>query len=897
VNGAAPLTVYLPEIDRGAVALAGGKGANLGDLARAGFPVPNGFVLTTGAYALAAEAAGVDPARPAEAAERLRAAPMPDVIANAARKAYAALDAERVAVRSSATAEDLPGASFAGQQDSYLDVSGEESLLDAIRRCWASLWNERAVAYRRSNGVDDTRVSLAVVVQEMVDASAAGVLFTADPVTGQRRHAAIDAVAGLGEELVAGAVDPDHYAVDIASHQVVQRPVAGQGSVLSDQEVLTLAEFGDRVERHFNAPQDIEFALDQERHVWLVQSRPITTLYPLPEDAPDPQKELRVYFSGSVFQGYFEPITPMGIQFFRLLSGAVSGMFGFSVDDPVAGSQILKEPGMRLYIDVTPIVRDPVGRRAFVTLTSMGEARSSAVLVQLASDPRLSLARRSRFRSVRAIAGALMRAGVPRSALRVLRSPEATRARYVREIEEFACIDLPEDTTSEQRLDAFERLILTVTPRMFPRMIGTIMPAMLSFALAVRLLRGKARMDELQTITRGAAHNPTTEMDLALWALCTDVRDDADSREALIGRTPAELAAAYRRGTLAPRLQSGLKSFLARYGFRSIGEIDIGVERWSENPEHILGALANYLRLGDDALAPDAQFANGQREAEAMIASLLTRVHGPRRAILRVVLGRVRALIGDREAPKFHIIRLLATPSRELLKPVGRDLVARGRLSDEDDIFFLTLPEARRAAGGEDMRELVAARRATYERERARRRIPRLLLSDGTDAEAALVSVGEGLRGSPASPGVVSGTARVIRSPAGARLEPGEILVAPSTDPGWTPLFLTAGALVMEMGGMMSHGAVVAREYGIPAVVGVAGATEQITTGQRVTVDGSAGTVLLEVGPKEEEAQPVVSPITELGVRVRTSSLRPWSSNSVPGPNPATAGPKEDRPT
>ncbi|TMG10943.1 MAG: phosphoenolpyruvate synthase, partial [Chloroflexi bacterium] len=194
------MTVYLPEIDRGAVALAGGKGANLGDLARAGFPVPNGFVLTTGAYALAAEAAGVDPARPAEAAERLRAAPMPDVIANAARKAYAALDAERVAVRSSATAEDLPGASFAGQQDSYLDVSGEESLLDAIRRCWASLWNERAVAYRRSNGVDDTRVSLAVVVQEMVDASAAGVLFTADPVTGQRRHAAIDAVAGLGEK-------------------------------------------------------------------------------------------------------------------------------------------------------------------------------------------------------------------------------------------------------------------------------------------------------------------------------------------------------------------------------------------------------------------------------------------------------------------------------------------------------------------------------------------------------------------------------------------------------------------------------------------------------------------------------------------------------------------------
>jgi phosphohistidine swiveling domain-containing protein len=379
---------------------------------------------------------------------------------------------------------------------------------------------------------------------------------------------------------------------------------------------------------------------------------------------------------------------------------------------------------------------------------------------------------------------------------------------------------------------------------------------MLSFALASRLLRGKARMDELQIITRGAPHNPTTEMDLALWALCTDVRADADSREVLLRRTPAEMAAGYRDGTLPARLQSGLKTFLDRYGFRSIGEIDIGVERWSENPEHILGALANYVRLGDDVLAPDAQFAKGEREADAMIASLLARVHGPRRVILRAVLGRVRALIGMREAPKFQIIRLLATPSRELLKPVGRDLVARGLLARQDDIFFLTLAEARRAAGGVDMRELVAGRRDAFAREHARRHIPRLLLSDGTDAEAALVSAGEGLRGSPASPGVISGTARVIRSPAGAKLEPGEILVAPSTDPGWTPLFLTAGALVMEMGGMMSHGAVVAREYGIPAVVGVAGATDQITTGQHITVDGSAGTVVIEEAPKVE-AQPV----------------------------------------
>jgi pyruvate,water dikinase len=335
------------------------------------------------------------------------------------------------------------------------------------------------------------------------------------------------------------------------------------------------------------------------------------------------------------------------------------------------------------------------------------------------------------------------------------------------------------------------------------------------------------------------------------------VRANPAARAALLDSSPEALAAAYHVGTLPASLQSGLASFLARYGFRSIGEIDIGVPRWSEDPTHIVGALANYVRLGNEVLAPDAQFARGEREADAMLKDLLGRVRGPKRLLLELVLRRMRMLIGSREAPKFHIIRLLATPARELLKPVGAELAARGSLATADDIFFLTLPEARRAVAGEDVRRHVAARRQTFERERARRYLPRVLLSDGTDAEAALVTTDGDLRGSPASPGVVTGVARVIRSPQGARVEPGEILVAPSTDPGWTPLFLTAAGLVMEMGGMMSHGAVVAREYGIPAVVGVAGATEQISTGQRVTVDGSAGTVVLTASARGES--PLVS--------------------------------------
>jgi len=230
-----------------------------------------------------------------------------------------------------------------------------------------------------------------------------------------------------------------------------------------------------------------------------------------------------------------------------------------------------------------------------------------------------------------------------------------------------------------------------------------------------------------------------------------------------------------------------------------------------------------------------------------MVATLLSRVHGPRRVLARALLRRVRALAGAREAPKFHAIRVFAR-GRAILAPVGDALAAAGRIAAADDIWFLTIPDAHRAVAGEDLRDVVAARRSEYRRELRRRHVPRVLLSDGTDAEAAFASpaADAAIRGTPASPGTARGVARVMLSPAGARLEPGEVLVAPATDPGWTPLFLTASALVMEMGGMMSHGAVVAREYGIPAVVGVPEATTRIATGEHIVVDGSAGTVATE---------------------------------------------------
>jgi phosphohistidine swiveling domain-containing protein len=830
----------LDELTAADLSEAGGKGANLGELRRAGFPVPDGFVITTAAYALAAEAAGVTVETPATARVRLAASPVPTGIADAVREAHRALGASAVAVRSSATAEDLPDASFAGQQDTILSVSGEDAVLDAVRKCWASLWNDRAVAYRQTHDVPARGLRLAVVVQRMVDAESAGVLFTADPITGRRRRAAIEAVRGLGEQLVSGAVNPDHFVVDTRSGAVLER----RGDILSDAQLRDLAALGARIEEHFGRPQDIEWAIDRAGKLWIVQSRDITTLYPIPPTAPQNDDDLRVYFSANVAQGVFDPFTPMGLQTFRLLSSGLAAALGSPVRDPVAGAPLYAESGMRVFIDVTPVLRNPFGRELPGRVMNVMEFRSKAIFEKLLEDPRLRQ-RGSKSRSRFRVIGAALHTGAPQNALRALLRPDATRKRLLGELDRaLANFRIP-DTLSE-RIDAYEDLILNFPRKYFPRIVGMVLPGVAGYAVANRLLGARAKPGELQTVLRGLPYNPTTEMDLALWSIARAARDDPASREALNARSPAELSAQYRERSLPPLLQREMTSFLESYGHRAIAEIDLGVKRWSEDPAHLLGAIANYLRLGDEAIAPDVQFARGAREAEAMIKTLTARLHGPRRVVLRFLLGRVRLLAGLREQPKFQIMRVFAL-GHALIAPVGVDLAERGLLDTADDVFFLNLSELRRAFAGEDLRKTVTERREVYRREQGRRHIPRVLLSDGTDAETELPAATEGsIRGTPASPGIAGGIARVILSPVGARLEPGEVLVAPSTDPGWTPLFLTASALVMEMGGMMSHGAVVAREYGIPAVVGVVDATGRIATGEHVTVDGSAGTVAKE---------------------------------------------------
>lgn len=891
LTGDSSLILPLTGVDRSTLSLVGGKAANLGELIHAGFAVPPGFCLTTKAYDVHTKLAGISPlltelATVLEADEtslkelslkiyhKVLELPLPPDLTEIITKAYQSLCPQGpgpVAVRSSATTEDLPGASFAGQQETMLNVTGNDALLLAVRRCWASLWLERAVIYRHNLGLDPSKAAMAVVVQRMVEASVAGVLFTANPLTGKRQEAVIEASHGLGEAVVSGAINPEHFVVNTVTEQIVTYHPGGQvvdenngtgqegfakkleEASLSLSQVSKLAAIGKQVENYFGVPQDLEWAFDQSGSLWLLQARTITTLYPLPPGAPSGEHELRVYLSFNAAQGTYRPFTPLGNSAIRMIASSITTFVGFPPHDPYQGSGFMTEAGMRLFVDLTAALRSSFGRKLVPRVLERAESRTGTVVRRLANDPRFTAVPTPRGKLLKSVVPLLVRTRLPFFVVQTLASPSNAHKRLVKLEKQFkeARRSLPSDASPQARLAVAEKLLFEQSLQLVKRIAPVMLSGMESLDLAGQLLGSLATQSELQVVMRGLPHNPTTEMNLDLWRLARLFKANPVIIQMLSAETsPARLIEAYYQNNLPASLQAGLAEFLSAYGHRSVAELDLGLPRWSEDPAYLFSLLASYLH-GKDQPAPDEQYRKAKEEAECMVAELSSRAgrRNPLRGLLiRFFLSRARGLGGMREAPRNYLALLLAE-ARAIVWPVGEKLVEEGCLEKAEDIFFLTWPEIRQALAGSDKREVVSERRVEYEQELHRRHVPHLLLSDGTEPAEADEPEREKdnltLRGVAASPGKIRGTARVVLDPATTKLAPGEILVAPSTDPGWTPLFLTAGGLVMELGGPLSHGAVVAREYGIPAVVGVAGATDRIKTGQPVTVDGTGGLVTL----------------------------------------------------
>ncbi|WP_374685570.1 PEP/pyruvate-binding domain-containing protein [Promineifilum sp.] len=898
---------------------AGGKGANLARLTHAGFPVPPGFIAPTAAYRAFVEAnelggviaasltglAADDAARLEAASAAIRGAfargRVPEEVAAAIREAYRGLaggDAgdPSVAVRSSATLEDLPDLSFAGQQDTFLNVVGAEALLRAVVDCWSSLWTGRAIGYRARNGLDHEGAALAVIVQVMVPSDVSGVLFTANPLTGLLSESVIDATFGLGEALVAGQVEPDHFVVDarsgaIRSVALGAKAVATRGrpgggvetraedgaarQTLAPGEIRRLVELGQRVQAEYGAPQDIEWALAR-RHVvgqfiavpgegekngdespdyelYLLQSRAITSLFPVPEVSFDP---LIIWFSFGAAQGMLEPITPLGRDSLRQLLAGAAGLFG---RQPAPEElRVFAAAGERIWVRISDLIRHPVGHRLFKGVVDYLEPSVGQIVSALADDPRLGA---GQGRLKLSTLWQLGRVFVPLIA-RIIRNaarPAAARARLEADIEAYlAEARIPAGADRFERLGHIAAFLRDRLAHGFsfllPRFVPVLGPSMGSLALLNKLAGDQPAL--ALEVTRALPQNVTTEMDLALWRAAAAIRADAEAAACFAALDAPALAERYLRGALPPAAQTAVSGFLERYGARGVGEIDMGRARWREEPAPVMRTLQSYLQI-DPAAAPDVVFARGERaaaEAVEALAAVARRQRGGwlKEKVARAAATRVRLMMGARESPKFFAVRVMGIVRAALLD-VGEAFAAAGTIEQADDLFFLTITEleslSRNEVGSQAIyRRLIAERRALYEREARRRQVPRVLVSDGRafyEGLGALSDAGDVIIGSPVSPGVAEGVVHVVLDPFGTQLAPGEILVCPGTDPGWTPLFLTAGGLITEVGGMMTHGSVVAREYGIPAVVGVHQATSRLKDGQRIRVDGTQGRIVV----------------------------------------------------
>lgn len=866
----------------------GGKGANLGELARAGLPVPDGFCVTTDAFrralfrerderfealldALAAVPAGdVAAARAAGEAirEHVRARPVPEEIRRAILAAWEqAGTAHAYAVRSSATAEDLPHASFAGQQDTYLNVAGAEELIARVRDCWASLYTDRAILYRIEQGIRHRDVALCVVVQRLVRSEKAGILFTAHPVSGHRNVSVIEAGWGLGESLVSGIVSPDRYEVERHNGRVIAaqrgdktvaiRPRQGEGEgagggtetvslgaaeqkeqVLDGRELRALCALGRDVEAHQGAPQDIEWAI-AGGELYLLQARPITSLFPKVEGARE-DEHLNVYLCFNHLQVMTDAMAPMALHVFQLLM-PFDRAPGEEGESPWAGVA-----GGRLYVNVAKVMRSPLGRRVGTTFLGVADRLSQQAILSALTRPELQ-------RGPAVPARALLSNFVPRfidAALWALVRPTAGTtdrvAEWVEEQTAAARGELSGDRPLPERVRGARRLLSGFMLPMFARVPPMLIAGILSGHL-LRALVG-APEEQLVRLGRGLSGNVTTEMDLAVGDLadCARAHPEVAARIAEGGATLEEIEALPG----GAEFRRALDRFLDRYGFRGPSEIDLSRPRYRDAPGAILAVVAGNLRTGERG-AHRAHHARLAGEAEAAAQAIVeAAARGPlgpaRAAIARRLITAHRDLMPVREHPKMLLVRLLDA-LRRLALEAGAALAAEGRLEQAEDVFFLDLRELEAALTdpGLPLRERVAQRReelAYYQGLTP----PRVMTSDGEvlTAEHAGGGAPEGaLVGSPASAGVVEGRARVVLDPAKEVLEKGEILVAPFTDPGWTPLFVNAAGLVMEVGGMMTHGSVVAREYGIPAVVCVPGATKRIRTGQRIRVHGDGGYV------------------------------------------------------
>jgi pyruvate,water dikinase len=825
----ADLVVDLSQVSAGDLPRVGGKAANLGELVRAGFPVPPGFVITTDAYdrVVAANeldgviAATLDWGTGDGAPIRLafEQATIPPYVQRAILDGYRQLGGGPVAVRSSATAEDLPDAAFAGQQDTFLGVESEAALLDAVRRCWASLWSDRAISYRAKQGFANTAVTLAVVVQRLVPADVAGVLFTANPISGARDETVIDANPGLGEAVVAGLVTPDHIVLrrtkrgwriverTLGRREVVVRPRAGGGveqmlgaaaaePALPDAVIYRLARLGAAIQRHFGRPQDVEWAW-ADGDVVVLQARPMTAL-PAP-----PERRGRLGLPNAGPAEYFQ-IRPYPLDmttWMPAMGRALARMFPLDSAAPPL-DQLWEErdgvverfagwPGLRRSPD---LLFAPARLVALASRYDPARWRADPLLAELQAEAREMEARDAR------------------------RLPWPELLALVREAMAFPA------TVAELRRRYLPRAVLALG--------------------GLRLLLGSVGLEDRFGALLSGIENKTLEANRALESLAAEIRTEPALAAIFATHEPSEIRDALESTPAGQAFLPHLHRFFDAYGHRETGSpLLVSQPTWKDAPETVLGILKGLAQ--SEPASPRAGPLAWETARDEVLAQPALRFPPLRTAFLRL-LTAARRFPSLREDTHFYLTMAMPTLRHTLLE-LGRRLSEIGVLDSPDEVFHLRFDELERIGDWPPSPSLAEELRATAKR----RAEQRAALADtpliAPQVPAPAEQIGDALvRGTPGSPGVAEGPVRIVRDAAAfGTLQPGEVLVAPYTNPAWTPLFGRAAAVVVDAGSAASHAAIVAREYGIPAVMGTGDATRRLRDGQVVRVDGTRGLVLV----------------------------------------------------
>lgn len=865
--------------------LVGGKGANLGEMFHVELPVPPGFCVTTTVFdRFMADKDHVEEVFKLldtinknelesvriignKVRQLLNDIPFPEEIKIELSKMLQEIGEDRAfAVRSSATAEDLPEASFAGQQDTYLNIIGIEALSDAIRRCWISLFTDRAILYRQRNNFSHREVKLSVVVQSMVNSEKSGIMFTVDPLTGHRHTLAIDASYGLGEALVSGMVSPDEFKIDKRSGQIIGRKIGEKKlaiytsqdggtitidttdeqrrvSSLSDLQINSLAELGQKIEKYYNSPQDIEWAIEQDK-IYLLQTRPITSLYPI-DGLIASNGSFRVYLSMGNQQSMTSAMTPLGMSTLKVLLPIGHSNSKFN-------STLVFSSGNRLFANITPILRNRIfGKRVKQGLGEMDFLAPQAI-EHVSNRPEFKQTKPAKvsfknFRYLMKVVRRIMKA--------IFFQNNNGFVKYTNQLIDDYIITQHERIHSVLPGKEQIEILIDILNSSFNYLMHWIPQAGAGIG-SIKILEHKAKRwlsaEEIDVLTLGIEGNVVQDMNFAIGDLADTVRGNKEITQAfetIDGDGMRWIKNIKQKYPNDPFIKSW-NQFIDMYGSRGPAEIEFSNKRWFEDPLPILKVIAQYLSREEGRHR--IIFEEMKMERERVMMILFDRVSKGifgwfRYRFYRRMYNNMTTIGGMREHHKFFVIKLLGEVKKGILKN-AQLLTNKGILNHPDDIFFLTWEELNIIWNNNSIpwKQLILDRREEMKRNEGYSINGLIITSDGEVPYIEYViddAPEDSLLGNPVSSGVVEGKVHVITNPVQESLVPGEILVAKFTDPGWTPLFINAKALVLEVGGALTHGAVVAREYGIPAVVGVKNATIELVTGQTIRVDGNRGIV------------------------------------------------------